>query len=170
MGCDTFLFTVVVKSGDSSNCSLLASSEWSVRSFFLIVSRSLFPPETLAEAFNFDLYDCVSHSRVTFSPRASVSDVNWSSWLLFYVCLRSTPVTASLCFQLSDTPKQDRCHNLLNALNSHKDRWDPVQSKPHITAAGSRTLSNKPAILGMFSNVIYTPDTPHLRPECFNSL
>ncbi|XP_062255334.1 PHD finger protein 1 isoform X1 [Platichthys flesus] len=24
---------------------------------------------------------------------------------------------------LSDTPKQDRCHNLLNALNSHKDRF-----------------------------------------------
>lgn len=25
--------------------------------------------------------------------------------------------------QLSDTPRQDRCHNLLNALNSHKDRY-----------------------------------------------
>uniref|UniRef100_A0A3B5AFK0 PHD finger protein 1 n=1 Tax=Stegastes partitus TaxID=144197 RepID=A0A3B5AFK0_9TELE len=24
---------------------------------------------------------------------------------------------------LSDTPRQDRCHNLLNALNSHKDRF-----------------------------------------------
>ncbi|XP_063055440.1 PHD finger protein 1 isoform X2 [Engraulis encrasicolus] len=38
----------------------------------------------------------------------SFTNENWESLLLG---------------ELSDTPRQDRCHNLLNALNSHKDRF-----------------------------------------------
>uniref|UniRef100_A0A3B3S822 PHD finger protein 1 n=1 Tax=Paramormyrops kingsleyae TaxID=1676925 RepID=A0A3B3S822_9TELE len=38
----------------------------------------------------------------------SFTNENWESLLLG---------------KLSDTPRQDRCHNLLNALNSHKDRF-----------------------------------------------
>uniref|UniRef100_A0AAY4DX36 PHD-type domain-containing protein n=1 Tax=Denticeps clupeoides TaxID=299321 RepID=A0AAY4DX36_9TELE len=38
----------------------------------------------------------------------SFANENWESLLLG---------------SLSDTPRQDRCHNLLNALNSHKDRF-----------------------------------------------
>lgn len=49
------------------------------------------------------------------------------SELLPFKCICSTLPFIPLCVcvsQLSDTPRQDRCQNLLNALNSHKDRWD----------------------------------------------
>lgn len=38
------------------------------------------------------------------------------------VCEHSPDFALLSALQLSDTPRQDRCHNLLNALNSHKDR------------------------------------------------
>lgn len=54
-------------------------------------------------------------------------------FLIFWYSLQSLHIlfkcifTYCFCifvFQLSDTLRQDRCQNLLNALNSHKDRWE----------------------------------------------
>lgn len=38
------------------------------------------------------------------------------------LCKHSFEFSFLSVLQLSDTPRQERCHNLLNALNSHKDR------------------------------------------------
>lgn len=53
----------------------------------------------------------------------SVTSISYVNISQFYL-IDATQLWILLPFvlQLSDTPNQDRSHNLLNALNSHKDR------------------------------------------------
>ncbi|XP_015260177.1 PREDICTED: PHD finger protein 1-like [Cyprinodon variegatus] len=52
-----------------------------------------------------------THPYLFFGVRCQLREHSFDSFSLLFV------------LQLSDTPRQDRCHNLLNALNSHKDRF-----------------------------------------------
>lgn len=91
-------------------------------------------------------YFCPRRARKKFARRINGFSVWRPSTVSTRLCFHSPPV-----LQLSDTPRQDRCHNLLNALNSHKDRWAAAydernEHRAHMTGL----MSAAPWIEGSF--------------------